>query len=161
MKQIILTAILVFIIFVSCDTKKTSPIQSKPGISIMYIEDTSKLSIQEKNQIIIIKNQEAIIRNQENLLSIQGAEFKNQDSVLNNQENILKNHDSMLNNQESIFNNQENLIEKTANDLQSIENLNNESKNVGSMYEQLVKIGKYLKIQQKQIDSMIVIKMKY
>ena len=73
--------------------------------------------------------------------------IKNQAEIIANQENLLKNQDT---------------IEKSVNNeySQNTENLISESKNVSSMYMQLEQIGKYLKIQQKQIDSMIVIKMK-
>lgn len=188
MKKTLLT-ILTFMLLVSCNTKKTSPIQSKPGISIMYIEDTSKLSIQEKNQIIIIQNQEEIIRNQENLLGRQGTEFKNQSSVLSNQGIMLINQESVKTNQKSMLINQRNVLDNQGTEKSNqknilkkqdsiIDNMTDSTKlkknnsnfiimNIiqqpaynESMYTQLEKIGQALKIQQKQIDSLIIIKMK-
>lgn len=115
MKKTLLTilGILGFMILVSSDACTSKSAQNKQGISVVYSQDTSKLSIQEKNQIIIIQNQEEIIKNQQNLmnnqkneLTNQGNVLTNQKSMLNNQRKVLDNHDSMLNNQERVFKNQ-------------------------------------------------------
>lgn len=136
MKKQILLAILAFMmILISSDAYISSSAQGTQNISVTDIQDTSKVSKSEKNQNIIINNQKILLQNQE-------VSLKNQDTIKKN----------LTNSTQQIINDNKNIPGLI---LQQVIYNNNKS-----IYNQLEKTQQTLKIQQKQIDSLIVIKRK-
>jgi len=149
MKKQILLAILAtwaFMIIVSCVACTSSYAQGKQNISIAYTQDTSKISKSEKNQTIILKNQKHMMQNQGTMLQNQKTSLKNQGTMLKNQDSIK---DNITDSTQQVISNNKNA--PALNLQQTIYNNNT------LIFDQLEKTQKTLKMQQREIDSMIVI----